>query len=89
MNLGTGTFWCNYCDNISAWLFNYYILSKTLILTNSSMLELCLVKVFEKFLHITFENVYFSFWISTLSYGDHTTRSILLDQVIYIHRDGS
>ena len=25
------------------------------------MLELCLVKVFEKFLHITFENVYFSF----------------------------
>ena len=25
------------------------------------MLELCLVKVFEMFLHITFENVYFSF----------------------------
>ena len=25
------------------------------------MLELCLVKVFEKFLHITFENVYVSF----------------------------
>ena len=54
------------------------------------MLELCLVKVFEKFLHITFENVYFSFeQISALSYGDHTTRSILLDQAIYFHRDGS
>ena len=25
------------------------------------MLELCLLEVFEKFLHITFENVYFSF----------------------------
>ena len=30
------------------------------------MLELCLVKVFEKFLYITFENVHFSFGLSTL-----------------------
>ena len=32
LNLGTGTFWCIYCNNISARLFNYYTLSRTLIL---------------------------------------------------------
>ena len=32
LNLGTGTFWCMYCNNMSARLLNYYIMSRTLIL---------------------------------------------------------
>ena len=41
------------------------------------MLELCLIKVFEKFLHITFENVYFSFSdIYTVLWGPYNKKHI-------------
>ena len=49
------------------------------------MLELCLVKVFEKFLHITFENVYFSFGYRQCLMGTIQQGAYYL-QAIYIHR---
>ena len=89
LNLGTGTFWCNYCNNISARLFNYYILSRTLILTHFIYAWIVPFKGVWKVFAYNFWKCVFFFWISTLSYGDHTIRSILLDQAIYFHRDGT
>ena len=47
------------------------------------MLELCLVKVFEKLLHNFLKMcIFLSDYLRRLSYGGHTIRSILLDQSI-------